>query len=85
LDLSGAHGIFVEPKTEDAAPHADFHVVWLPHLTYQEVNHPALCEALSIGIARNGGRFGVKVTAPHFQQVFQSLKPDALFLAPGHV
>ena len=84
LDLSGGFGICIEPKTEDAAaPHADFQVVWLPHLSFQEVKHRAQCEALSIGIARNGRRFGVRVSATHFQQVFQTLKPDALFLAPG--
>ena len=84
LEQSGLQGIFVEPKTEDAtAPHADYQVVWLPHLSFSEVKHRAQCEALSIGIARNGRRFGVRVAACHFQQVFRALKPEALFLAPG--
>ena len=84
LELSGSYGIFIEPKTEDAAsPHADFQVVWLPQLSFQEVKHLAQCEALSTGIARNGRRFGVRVAATYFQQVFKALKPDALFLAPG--
>lgn len=84
LAQSGANGIFVEPKTEDAAaPHTDFQVVWLPQLSHAEVKHRAQCEALSIGIARNGRRFGVRVASTHFQQVFQTLKPEALFLAPG--
>ena len=84
LELSGVQGIYVEPKTEDAAaPHTDYQVVWMPQLSHAEVKHRAQCEALSVGIARNGRRFGVRVASTHFQQVFQALKPEALFLAPG--
>ena len=84
LEQSGVQGIYVEPKTEDAAaPHSDFQVVWMPQLSQAEVKHRAQCEALSIGVARNGRRFGVRVASTHFQQVFQALKPEALFLAPG--
>ena len=84
LEYSGHGGIYIEPKTEDAAsPHADYQVVWLPQLTHAEVKHRAQCEASSVGIARNGRRFGVRVAAVHFQQVFQTLKPEAVYLAPG--
>ena len=84
LECSGLHGLYVEPKTEDAtAPHSDFQVVWLPQLSHADVKHRAQCEALSIGLARNGRRFGVRVAASHFQQVFQTLKPEALYLGPG--
>lgn len=84
LSCSGKRGIYIEPKTEDAsAPHLDFQVVWLPHLDFAEISHKAQCEALSLGIARSGARYGVRVQSINFQQVFQSLKPDGLFLAPG--
>ena len=84
LEHSGLHGVYIEPKTEDAAsPHSDYQVVWLPQLTHAEVKHRAQCEASSVGIARNGRRFGVRVAAVHFQEVFQALKPEAVYLAPG--
>ena len=84
LACSGKKGIYIEPKTEDSsAPHLDFQVVWLPHLDFAQITHKAQCEALSLGIARSGARYGVRVQGTNFQQVFQSLKPDGLFLAPG--
>ena len=84
LACSGKRGLYVEPKTEDAtAPHLDFQVVWLPQLDFSEITHKAQCEALSLGIARSGGRYGVRMRGSNFQQVFQSLKPDGLYLPPG--
>ena len=84
LACSGKRGLYIEPKTEDSsAPHLDFQVVWLPHLDYADVTHKAQCETLSLGIARSGVRYGVRVQSVNFQHVFQTLKPDGLFLAPG--
>ena len=83
LRYSGRNGIFVEPKTEDATfPSSDFQVVWVP-MDFSAIQHAAQCEPNSIGIARNGSKYGIRVKAEHFQQVFAALKPDALFLAPG--
>ena len=84
LAASGGRGVYVEPKTDDAGgPSLKFQVVWLPQLSFEEVSHRSQCEALSLGIARSGKRYGVRVKAEHFQQVFQTLKPDGLFLPPG--
>ena len=84
LAASGCRGVYVEPKTDDAGGSSlMFQVVWLPQLSFEEVSHRSQCEALSMGIARSGKRYGVRVKAEHFQQVFQTLKPDGLFLPPG--
>jgi len=84
LSASGKNGLFVEPKTEDAMqPHSDYQVIWLPTLDFAAVAHKAKCEAHCIGIARAGKRFGLRVMAQHFQEVFSSVKPDAVYLAPG--
>ena len=61
-----------------------YQVVWLPQLTFEEVTHRAQCEALSLGVARSGRRYGVRVSAEHFQHVFQTLKPEGLYLPPGN-
>lgn len=75
---------FIEPKTEDAMqPHNDFQVIWLPNLDFAAVAHKAKCEAHCIGIARSGRRFGLRVMAQHFAEVFASVKPEAVYLAPG--
>ena len=84
LQCSGFSGIFLEPKTEDAsAPDSAFQVVWLPQQDFATVKHKAQCEPASIGLARNGNRFGIRVPLKHFQEVFGTLKPSSLFLAPG--
>ena len=84
LGTSGAHGVFVEPKTEDGLkPNDAFQVVWLPHLDFAEASHKARCEVHCIGLARAGKRYGLRVATDHFQQVFRSIKPDAVYLAPG--
>ena len=82
--VSGKSGVYIEPKTEDAAqPNSDYQVIWLPQHDFATVAHRAKCEAHCIGIALAGRRFGLRVHTSHFQQVFASVKPDAVFLAPG--
>ena len=84
LSVSGLHGLFTEPKTEDALqPHADYQVIWMPQMDFQAVLHHAKCEVACLGVARSGRRFGLRVHVQHFQRVFTSLKPDAVYLAPG--
>ena len=84
LKCSGLCGIYLEPKTEDAsAPDGSYQVVWLPQQDFSTVKHKAQCEPASIGLARNGGRYGIRVPLQHFQEVFGALKPSSLFLAPG--
>ena len=83
LRCSGANGVFIEPRTADAAsPSADYQVVWLS-TDFAATQHAAQVEPLSIGLARNALKFGIRVAAQSYQQVFAALKPDSLFLAPG--
>ena len=84
LKLSGTNGLYAEPRVTDAtAPSDEYQVVWLPQSTFAQVQHLAQCEPYSVGLARTGRRFGIRVTAQNFQQLFQKLKPDGQFLAPG--
>jgi len=84
IAVSGRGGLYVEPKTEDASqPHGDYQVIWMPQHDFASITHKAKCEAQCVGIARTGRRFGLRVHAMHFQQVFASVKPEAVFLAPG--
>ena len=84
LPLSGKGGLYLEPKTEDGlCPSLAYQVVWLANADFTEAQHRAQCEVHSLGIARHGSRYGIRVLAEHFQSVFGSLRPDALFLPPG--
>ena len=64
-------------------PHDDFQVVWLPGADQAAVAHRAKCEVASLGVARSGRRFGIRVHVADFPRVFQETKPDAVYLAPG--
>ena len=84
LSASGAHGIYIEPKTEDGLkPHSDFQVVWLPQLDFAAASHKAQCEVHCLGLARTSRRYGLRVPTDKFEHVFTSAKPEAVFLAPG--
>ena len=84
LQLSGSSGVFVEPRTEDGlGPTTEYQVIWMANVDFETICHKAQCEVHSIGLARTGNRFGIRVSAQHFSSVFASLKPDALFLPPG--
>ena len=85
LRLSGVNGIYIEPRLPDAtSPSDEYQVVWLPQASFGSAQHQSQCEPLSIGLARSGKRFGLRVAAKQFQQLFQKLKPDGQFLAPGN-
>ena len=84
LRLSGVHGVYVEPRLPDStSPSDEYQVVWLPQATFAAAQHQAQCEPLCIGLARSGRRFGLRVLAKQFQQLFQKLKPDGQLLSPG--
>ena len=84
LKCSGTAGLYIEPRLPDSSnPSDEFQVVWMPQVTFPEAQHCMQCEPLSIGLARAGKRYGLRVPAKHFQTVFAKLKPDSQFLAPG--
>lgn len=84
LGLSGQHGLYLEPKTEDALkPNADFQVIWLPQMDFPSATHAAKCEVHCLGLARTGRRYGIRVRVEQFQETFTRLKPEAVFLTPG--
>ena len=76
--------MYLEPRLPDAsAPTDEYQVVWLPQADFATAQHQSKCEPMSLGLARSGRRYGLRVTAKNFQQVFQKLKPDGQFLLPG--
>ena len=85
LEASGQKGLYIEPKTEDALkPHPDYQVIWLSQMDFAAVAHVAQCEIHCIGLARAGRRYGIRVHVTDFPKVFASVKPDAVYLAPGN-
>ena len=84
LQCSGVNGLYIEPRLPDSStPSDEFQVIWLPQATLSEAQHSMQCEPLSIGLARAGRRYCIRVQARHYQTLFAKLKPDSQFLAPG--
>lgn len=84
LQCSGTSGLYIEPRLPDSSnPSDEYQVVWMPQATLAEAQRSMQCEPLSIGLARAGRRYGIRVQAKHYQSVFSKLKPDSQFLAPG--
>ncbi|CAL1173968.1 unnamed protein product [Cladocopium goreaui] len=84
LRCSGNAGLYIEPRLPDSSnPSDEYQVIWLPQSTFAEAQHCMQCEPHSIGLARSGRRYGIRVQSKHFQTMFAKLKPDSQFLAPG--
>lgn len=84
LKHSGCSGLYIEPRLPDAsAATSEYQVVWMPQSDFSEVQHKMQCEPLCIGMARSGRRYGLRVCASKYQQLFQQMKPDSQFLSPG--
>eukprot|EP00438_Fugacium_kawagutii_P003598 Skav221606 [mRNA] locus=scaffold1698:858670:863079:+ [translate_table: standard] len=84
LHCSGVQGLYVEPRSESGMePSVDYQIVWLPQSQFADAQHNLRCEPQGIGLARTGSRYGVRVMSKHFESVYQSMKPDGLFLKPG--
>ena len=86
----GSKAIYLEPRLPDAsAPSDEFQAVWVPkalwvpQANHAMAQHQAQCEPMSLRLARTGRRFGIRVKAQSFQQLFEKLKREGQVLSPG--
>lgn len=84
LEVSGFHGLFVEPRSLDGRTAvADYQVLWLHRMGLKEVMHIKQCQPNVIGAARIGSRLGIRVRAEHAVSVGALVKPDMVVLQSG--
>ena len=84
LGVSGCSGLFVEPRSLDGkSPISDWQVLWMHRVSLKDVLHIKQCHPKIVGIARIGGRFGVRVHGGHAVEIGALVKPDAVVLAAG--
>ena len=84
LGLSGQHGIYVEPRTLDAAkPHEAFQTIWVPRVDSLDLQRHQQLDPQIIGLCRLGSRLGVRVESKHAKAIAEKLRPETVFLASG--
>ena len=84
LSHSGAGGTYLEPRTLDSRDvDRSFDIVWVPKADKAAVQHLKQTNPATIGLARVGDRFGLRVRNDQAEQVHQIVRPDAVFLPQG--
>ena len=81
---SGMGGLFLEPKAVDGKqPSQDFHVVWLPKATLEDVQVYKRTVSGIIGLARMGNKLGVRCAMQDAEYIHRAVKPSSSFLPAG--
>ena len=81
---SGHAGVFIEPRSIDSkSPNLSYQVLWLPKTTPAEIERLNRCTAVSLGIARMSGKFGLRVLTSDAPEAGRILKPGSVYLAAG--
>lgn len=84
LGCSGEGGVYAEPRSMDSREVSrDFEVIWVPRSDKAAVSHIRQTNPATIGLARQGERFGVRVVASQAAELHKLLRPDAVYLSTG--
>ena len=84
LKASGAGGIFVEPRTEDAKQvHEGYTVIWVPRMSRTDLNHLKQTNPVVIGLARVGDRMGLRAAASNAAKLHDVIRPGSVYLPSG--
>ena len=78
---SGQNGIYYEPRTQCGRfPSPDFHVTWLPNMTYQDAQFAQQTSPHATTLTRHGDRFGLRSETIHAQAIHEKHRPDTPLL-----
>ena len=81
---SGVGGLFLEPKAVDGKqPSSEYHVVWLPRASLEEVQVYKRTVKGVVGLARMGGKLGLRCATSDAEVVHALVKPSSSFLPAG--
>eukprot|EP00435_Cladocopium_sp_Y103_P018675 s322_g4.t1 len=84
LEISGAQGIYTEPRTPDGrSVLEEFVVVWTPKHNVSSLMHLKQTNPGIVGLARTGERRGLRVQASQAHAIHKIVRPDAIFLPQG--
>ena len=84
LGCSGEGGVYAEPRSMDSREVSrDFEVIWVPRSDKAAVSHIRQTNPATLGLARLGERFGVRVITSQAAELHRLLRPDAVYLATG--
>lgn len=84
LAYSGVGGTYLEPRTLDSRDvDRTFDIVWVPKADKTVVQHLKQTNPATIGLARVGDRYGLRVKSDQAEHVHQTIRPDVVFLPQG--
>ena len=84
LSLSGAGGVFLEPRSLDGRDVCPMHqVIWMPRSTLDELQHLRQTMPQITGVVRMGSRLGLRTLTTHATEVNRLLRPDTVMLNSG--
>ena len=82
LAVSGHNRVYIIPRRQDKTASTDFSIVWIGP-SKAEAMKASLQVQGQLGIVRAKARFGIRVPAARFGEIFAALKPDQI--APTRV
>ena len=82
LAVSGHNRVYIVPRRQDKTASTDFSIVWIGN-SKAEAMKASLQVQGQLGIVRAKARFGIRVPAARFGEIFANLKPDQI--APTRV
>ena len=78
---SGQAGIFWEPRAPCGRyPNPNYHVTWLPNLTFQDAKYAQQTSPQTTTLARHGDRFGLRSDTMNAQEIHEKHRPDTPLL-----
>lgn len=81
---SGTDGAYLEPRSEDGrSVNHDFQIIWCPHVELGQFQVFRQTLPSVLGVARVGGKYGLRCKAEHAKQVHQAVRPGMVFLPSG--
>ena len=81
---SGVGGLYLEPKAIDGKqPSEEYHVVWLPRSSLEEIQVCKRTVKGVVGLARMGNKLGLRCATADAEAVHAAVKPSSSFLPAG--
>ena len=83
-NISGMHGIYIEPRQQDGRKMDDsYHTIWLNKHSYETAQAVKATTPMTSSLVRVTNRFGLRVPAEQGPELHKFLKPDAPYIPGG--
>ena len=81
LAKSGQAGVYWEPRSACGRfPNSNYHVTWLPQMTFQDAKYAQQTSPQATTLARHGERYGLRSDTLNAQEIHEKHRPDTPLL-----